>query len=116
LITRTVSFKPVSGSQHAKNGIAGHTAPRPELRRRASAFTFFNIMLLLKTAYFEERIHRKVESNLRFAVEKGSKKGLGSKNFFDFFDLAVKILQILIVSRNMKVNAGALPSPDGIMT
>jgi hypothetical protein len=58
-----------------------------QLHPRASTFTFFNIILPLKTAYFEEKIHRKVEK-----VEKGSKKGPGSKNLFDLFDFEVKIL------------------------
>jgi hypothetical protein len=54
---------------------------------RASVFTFFNSILTLKTAYFEEEIHRQVEK-----VEKGSKKGLERKNLFDLFDFEVKIL------------------------
>jgi hypothetical protein len=46
----------------------------------------------------EEKIHHEVEK-----VEEGSqKKGPEGKNFFDFFDVAVKILPNVAVSRNIR--------------
>jgi hypothetical protein len=41
---------------------------------------------------FEERIYRKKGRYAVIREKKGEKKGLGSKNLFDLFDLAVKIL------------------------
>jgi hypothetical protein len=44
---------------------------------RAPAFTFFRVKIPLKAAYFEEKIHRKVEE-----VEEGrEKKRLESKTY-----------------------------------
>jgi hypothetical protein len=51
---------------------------------RASAFTFFSVKIPLITAYFEEKIYRKVEK-VKEVEEKKGKKGLENKNFFDFF-------------------------------
>jgi hypothetical protein len=80
---------------------------------RASAFIFFSIKIPLKTTWFEEKIHHKVESNQRFAVEhKKEKTRFCTETCLTAnlrLDLAVKIFfQNLVVSRNMKVNADAL--------
>ncbi|MDR1107066.1 MAG: hypothetical protein LBL44_11975 [Treponema sp.] len=50
----------------------------------------FSVKIPLVAAYFEEKIYHEVEK-VKEVEEKKAKKGLENKNFFDFFDLAVKI-------------------------
>jgi hypothetical protein len=48
--------------------------------------------LIFSTAYSEEKIHPKGESNRRFAGEEGRKNEALYWNLFDFFAFAVKFL------------------------
>jgi hypothetical protein len=54
---------------------------------RASAFTFSASKISLTATCFEEKITAKSNKS-----KEGRKKGPESKNLFDFFDFAVKIL------------------------
>ncbi|MDR1306667.1 MAG: hypothetical protein LBK74_03740, partial [Treponema sp.] len=57
---------------------------------RANSFRFFSVKVPLKVASLEEKNHREVESNLRFAVEEGRENEALYWNLFDFFDVVVK--------------------------